>query len=245
MHGITYRFRKQLRSSTAVARLDPPASLLDPSLGLLRVNRRLQSCERTCYPLSLRRLPIAARRWAHSVHVTLHWSQLDFEGGRRNRDEQVYVIGTMDDAGDGSNDTKNPAAEGATLPDSSPPTAARGGASAASRVSEGGSGGDGNGRAADPGDEGSSDGPPLVLPHTQAPPPPHGWPGSRKADPSLLVRQDRRRQRQRLVCECCLVQGGTGAVTVRMTFTPQEGEIYHLWCEMGVEAGCMPHKWCR
>jgi hypothetical protein len=70
--------------------------------------RGLLPNERTCYPLTLRRLPIAARRWVHSVQVTLHWSDVAFEEGRGNRDEQVYVIGTMDDAGNGSNDT-NPA----------------------------------------------------------------------------------------------------------------------------------------
>jgi hypothetical protein len=77
----------QLRSSLSLKRIDPPVPLLDQSRAMSPPRGQGNSP----YPLMHRMLPIVARRWVHSVHVTLNWSTYR---GIPPLQGYVYVVGT-------------------------------------------------------------------------------------------------------------------------------------------------------
>jgi hypothetical protein len=223
--------RPQLRASTILARIDPPVTLFDHSESLPPMNTsRGRSAGERCYPLTNRRLPLAAARWVHSVQVALRWSSITYSGNLTGR---VCVIGTDTDtaravAGNASSDSggSRSSSRGALAAAAAAAAAQQGGGEVAAAAGPAGRGNDHD-------DDDDDDGPTPVMPHSPALPPP-GWLESLKAD------HQQQNQRQRLVLECPLVpnssrQGGE----VRFDFAPRPGEAYHLWCEIDGVTGLL------
>jgi hypothetical protein len=125
------------------------------------------------------------------------------------------------------------------------------GAGAGAAAGENGEGSGGGGGAPETGaigkDNNSNIGQPPVMPYTQVTPPP-GWLQGLKddRDRTLLsqpgrAEQQRPRRRQRLVHEIPVVPTSPQG-TLRFSFAPRQGEIYHLWCAVDGAARIGPGR---